>query len=94
MPNGVKYRYDLSEQAVNFLLNALNRVSIQGIQNAKNLITVMELLQNPLNADELEKEHTAKSEPSEQKGDLKQEQRPHEALKNKFEGDKKIPLKK
>jgi hypothetical protein len=36
-------------------LNALNRNQIAGVQQAKDLLTVVELLQNPLNIDEIEK---------------------------------------
>jgi hypothetical protein len=54
--NGTKYKYELTEQAVNFLLNALNRVPVQGVQQAKNLVAIIDLLQNPANAGELQKE--------------------------------------
>ena len=50
-----KLRYELSGDVVNYILNALNRNQIAGVQQAKDLMTVVELLQNPLNKDELEK---------------------------------------
>lgn len=54
--NGNKLKYELDEQVVIFLLNALNRVSFSGVQQAKNLMAVIGMLQNPKNASELEKE--------------------------------------
>ena len=48
--------YALSENVVSYILNALNRVQIAGVQQAQDLLEVVKLLQNPLNADELEKE--------------------------------------
>ena len=50
-----KLRYELSGDVVNYILNALNRNQIAGVQQAKDLMTVVELLQNPLNKDEIEK---------------------------------------
>lgn len=52
----MKYRYELSEDVVNYLLQAVNRVQISGLQAAQNLLQVVEILKNPLNADEIEKE--------------------------------------
>lgn len=48
-------KYELSEDVVNYILNALNRNQIAGVQQAKDLLTVTEILQNPLNADEIDK---------------------------------------
>lgn len=53
---GKKLKYELSEEVVNYILNALNRVQVSGIQASKDLIAVTEMLQKPLNAEELEKE--------------------------------------
>lgn len=50
-----KLKYELSAEVVNYILNALNRNQIAGVQQAKDLLTVIELLQKPLNADEIEK---------------------------------------
>jgi hypothetical protein len=50
-----KLQYALSQDVVNYILNALNRNQIAGVQQAKDLLTVVELLQNPLNIDEIEK---------------------------------------
>lgn len=50
-----KLQYALSQDVVNYILNALNRNQIAGVQQAKDLLTVVELLQNPLNKDEIEK---------------------------------------
>lgn len=52
----MKYRYELTEDVVNYLLQAVNRVQISGVQQAQSLLQVVEILKNPLNADELEQE--------------------------------------
>ena len=52
----IKYKYELTDGVVNYILNALNRNQIAGVQQAKDLLSVIELLQKPLNASELEKE--------------------------------------
>lgn len=49
-------KYELSQEVVNFLLGALNNVQTRGVQNAKNVVAVSELLQKPQNAEDLEKE--------------------------------------
>lgn len=51
-----KFKYELSEGVVSYILNALNRVQIAGVQQAQDLLEVVKLLQNPLSADELQKE--------------------------------------
>jgi len=51
-----KLRYEISEQVVNYILQALNRVQIAGVQQANDLMGVVKILQSPLNAEELEKE--------------------------------------
>ena len=51
-----KLNYELSEGVVQYILNALNRVQIAGVQQAQDLLEVTKLLQNPTNADELQKE--------------------------------------
>ena len=51
-----KLNYSLTEDVVSYILAALNKVQIWGIQSAKDLISVTELLQNPTNKDDLEKE--------------------------------------
>lgn len=50
-----KLKYEFSADVVNYLLSALNRNQIAGVQQAKDLLSVTELLQNPLNKDEIEK---------------------------------------
>ena len=52
--NGKMLKYEMSNQVVNYLLQALNRSQIVGVQAAKDLLAVTELLQSPKNADELE----------------------------------------
>ncbi len=51
-----KLQYELPAGVVSYILNALDRVQIAWLQSAKDLLAVTELLQNPLNAEELEKE--------------------------------------
>ena len=46
----------MSEAVVNYILNALNRSQNAGVQGAKDFLSVVELLQKPLNAEDLEKE--------------------------------------
>lgn len=46
----------MSSDVVNVLLKVLDRSQIVGVQNAKNLLAVVELLQNPLNKEEIEKD--------------------------------------
>jgi hypothetical protein len=51
-----KLNYSLDAEVVNYILSALNRNQIAGVQQAKDLLTIVEMLQNPTNASELEKE--------------------------------------
>lgn len=51
-----KLNYSLDVDVVNYILAALNRNQIAGVQQAKDLIAIIDLLQNPTNAAELEKE--------------------------------------
>ena len=51
----IKFKYELEEGAIQFLLEVLNKVTIVGINNCKNVLSITELLQNPLNADDLDK---------------------------------------
>lgn len=50
-----KLKYELTSDVVNYILQALNRNQIAGVQQAKDLLMVTELLQNPINKDEIEK---------------------------------------
>lgn len=50
------YKYDLPVPVVQYLLRACEGQQIRGTQQAKDLLQVRELLSNPLNAEELEKE--------------------------------------
>lgn len=51
-----KLQYSLDAAVVNYILTALDRNQIAGVQQAKDLIAVVEILQNPTNAAEIEKE--------------------------------------
>ena len=54
--NNKKLKYEMEEQVVNYILTALNRSQIVGVKAAQDLLAVTQLLQNPLNVEELEKE--------------------------------------
>ena len=49
----MKLKYELTQDVVAYLLKALNEKKVIGIQEAKDLLTVENILQNPLNKDEL-----------------------------------------
>ena len=51
-----KLNYELDANVVNYILGALDKVQIAWVQSAQDLIAVTNLLKNPLNADDLEKE--------------------------------------
>lgn len=51
-----KLKYEFTADVVNYILNCLNRNQIAGVQQAKDLLAVTELLQKPLNQEEIEKE--------------------------------------
>ena len=55
MAEQTKLSYEFEQPVVEYLLNALNRNQIAGVQQAKDLLTVTQLLQSPLNKDEIEK---------------------------------------
>ena len=55
MAEQTKLSYEFDKVVVEYLLNALNRNQIAGVQQAKDLLTVTQLLQSPLNKDEIEK---------------------------------------
>jgi len=50
------YKYELKPLVAKYLLQAVNAQQIRGEQQAKDLITVLEILRNPANNEELEKE--------------------------------------
>ena len=52
----MNFNYTMTPEVVNYILNALNRVQVAGVEQAKDLIKVTEILQNPTNKEELEKE--------------------------------------
>ena len=49
-------KYTLTESEVNFILQALNKVQLTGVQTAQSLLAVTQKLQKPENVDELDKE--------------------------------------
>ena len=50
-----KLKYEFSQGEVQYLLQALNRVQIVGVQAAQSLVIMTQKLENPVNAPELEK---------------------------------------
>jgi len=51
-----KFKYELPADVVNYLLAAVNRSQIAGVEAAQSLLQVVEILKNPLNAEDLEKD--------------------------------------
>jgi len=51
-----KLKYELTVEQVNTLLDIVNRTQMSGVQGAKAILGLAELLQNPLNKDDIEKE--------------------------------------
>ena len=51
-----KLKYELTVEQVNTLLDIVNRTQMSGVQGANAILGLAELLQNPLNKDDIEKE--------------------------------------
>ena len=51
-----KLRYELTNDQANTLLEIVNRSQFSGVNGAKIILSLVNLLQAPLNAEELEKE--------------------------------------
>ena len=70
-----KLRYELTSEVVNLLLKVLDKTQFGGVQSARNLLGVVDILQSPLNAEEIEKEQLEtlkkKFEPEVEKKDKK-----------------------
>jgi hypothetical protein len=62
----MKLKYEFSQDEVNYLLNAVNRSQFAGVEGAKNLLHITQLLKIPLNIEEFEKENTPKQEEAKQ----------------------------
>jgi len=50
------FKYEINPQVVQYLLRAVDAQQIRGEQQARDLVAVKELLNNPLNREDLEKE--------------------------------------
>lgn len=50
------YKYELNPAVAEYLLRAANAQQIKGESQAKDLVAVLELLRNPLNKEDFEKE--------------------------------------
>ena len=51
-----KLNYELETEVVNYLLQILDNTQLRGVQQAETMLKVKELLQNPLNKEDMEKE--------------------------------------
>lgn len=51
-----KLRYEMTNDQANTLLEIVNRSQFSGVNGAKIILSLVDLLQSPLNAEELEKE--------------------------------------
>lgn len=51
-----KLKYEMDISVVNTLLRVLDRTQISGVRNAQELLRIVELLNSPVNKEELEKE--------------------------------------
>ena len=51
-----KLKYELTNDQANTLLEIVNRTQFSGVNGAKTVLGLVELLQSPLNAEDLEKE--------------------------------------
>jgi len=51
-----KLEYAFTQETVNFLLKVLDSVQFVGVQQAQNILAIVQLLQNPLNVEKLQKE--------------------------------------
>ncbi len=49
------YKYELNPAVVQYLLRAVNAQQIKGEQQAKDLVSVLDILRNPKNMADLEK---------------------------------------
>lgn len=54
--NGKKLKYEFSQEEVNYIFQMLNKVQIVGVQSAQVLLAIIQKLQAPLNAMDLEKD--------------------------------------
>lgn len=54
--NSKKLKYEMDVQVVNTILKVLDRSQIVGVQNAKNLLAIVDMFNNPTNKEELEKD--------------------------------------
>ena len=51
-----KLKYEMTNEQASTLLEIVNRAQFSGVNGAKTIIGLVELLQNPTNSDELQKE--------------------------------------
>ena len=49
-------KYEMSQEVVTYLLKACNTQQIRGVNEATDLLNVVKMLQDPINAEDIEKE--------------------------------------
>ncbi len=54
------FEYKLKQEVVNYLIKILDQTQFKGTQEAQDLLSVIGILQNPLNKDKMEKEQYQK----------------------------------
>lgn len=54
--NGKKLKYEFSQEEANYILQMLNKVQIVGVQSAQVLLAIVQKVQSPTNATDLEKD--------------------------------------
>ncbi len=54
------FEYKLKQEVVNYLIKILDQTQFKGTQEAQDLLSVIGILQNPLNKDEMEKKQYQK----------------------------------
>lgn len=48
-------KYELDQEVVKYLIGALNSVPIRGVKQAQSMLSVISILENPMNKEEIEK---------------------------------------
>jgi len=56
MSNDKLLKYEMSVDVVNYIIQALNRTQIAGVEQAQSLVNVVQMLQSPANQDDLDKD--------------------------------------
>lgn len=73
------WKYELHPSVVEFLLFAVDKVQVSGVQGAQSIINATNVLRNPINLDELKPEEVkdeTPEDPKEKKPEDKKEEKP------------------